>query len=105
LEFPEGVKGVIDCGLTMTRRHAYEVVGTEGKIDVPTAFVPTESTHIMITKEYGMKHEEHFDLVNQYRLEFEHFSECILQGTSPRFLPQDALSTSKVIVALQQWYL
>lgn len=42
LDFPEGVKCLIDCGFTMTRRHAYEVVGTEGKIDVPAAFVPFE---------------------------------------------------------------
>jgi predicted dehydrogenase len=101
LEFPENVKGVIDCGLTMTRRHAYEVVGTEGKIDVPAAFVPTEETSITITKE-GMKQEERFEAINQYRLEFEHFSECIIQRRSPRFLLQDALSNSKVIVALRR---
>ncbi len=102
LDFPGDVKCVIDCGFTMTRRHAYEVVGTAGKIDVPAAFVPTGETHITVTKEGGTKQEERFEAVNQYRLEFEHFSECILQKTPPRFLPQDALANSKVIAALRQ---
>ncbi|MCI0526910.1 MAG: Gfo/Idh/MocA family oxidoreductase [Nitrospira sp.] len=102
LEFPEGRKGLLDCSFTMARRHTYEVVGTEGKIEVPAAFVPTGETSIYITNQEGTRQEERFEAVNQYRLEFDHFSDCILKNKPLSFSPGDALGNMKVIAALRQ---
>jgi predicted dehydrogenase len=102
LEFPEGRKGLLDCSFTMVRRHTYEVVGTEGKIEVPMSFVPMGETFIDVTNKEGTRQEERFAAVNQYRLEIEHFSRCVLRNEPLMFSPQDASGNMKVIAALQQ---
>lgn len=42
LMFPSGVIGLIDCSFEQSFRCAYELVGTQGVIEVPDAYLPPE---------------------------------------------------------------
>jgi predicted dehydrogenase len=81
LEFPEGRYASFTCSLLMNRANKYEVIGIEGSIEVPNAFVPLKDevpldVIIKINDREGME-EIHFAAVDMYRLEVEHFMKCI----------------------------
>jgi predicted dehydrogenase len=84
LEFPEGRYASFTCSLLMNRANKYEVIGTEGSIEVPNAFVPlkNEIPLDVIIKINDMEGTEeiHFSAVDMYRLEVEHFMKCIHEG-------------------------
>ena len=102
LGFPDGVTAMIDGGFTMARRNSYQVVGTEGVIDVPTAFAPTGDACISVKSDSEEGQEHLFGTVNQFRLEFEHFSDCILQHHAPRLCAHNSVRNLQVISALRQ---
>ncbi|RMF84653.1 MAG: hypothetical protein D6736_18875 [Nitrospinota bacterium] len=100
MQFPGGVMASFDCSFRMTRRQHYEVVGPKGTISVPAAYVPgNEDVDIVLTVE-GETEIITIAGTDQYRLEVEHFSDCILGGTSPRYTGEDGLRNMRVIDAI-----
>lgn len=83
MKFNNNVIGYFDCGMNMSVRNEYEIVGTEGSIRVPKAFIPQETgeTTVEISKN-GTTTIENFK-ANYYVNGLEHFSTCILDNKTP----------------------
>ncbi len=90
---------VIDCSLALSRREEYEVVGTEGRLTVPVAFLPGIAD-AEIHRIHGTERSvETIPGVNQYQLMVEHFAD-VVTGRAPLALPpEDAVANLRVIEA------
>jgi xylose dehydrogenase (NAD/NADP) len=100
LQFSNDLLAQFDSSLTLSRREFYQVVGTEGVIDVPLAFLPgTGTTTIRLS--HGDK-EELYEIpgVDEYRLMVEHFASCVLKDEPVRYPPAEAAANMGVIEAL-----
>ncbi|HEV2281465.1 MAG TPA: Gfo/Idh/MocA family oxidoreductase [bacterium] len=100
LLFGSGRVALLDCGLTMPRREEYEVVGTEGRLTIPKAFLPgTGDAEIHLTR--GAERTVlTVPGVNQYQLMVERFADAVLQEADVPYPPGDAVGTLRVITAL-----
>lgn len=99
LEFPNGRRATFDCGFALPYRCDYEVVGSKGRIYCPNAILPGDHAELKI--EIGGKTDrETFQGVNQWALEFEHLSKCIVEDTRPAYDTEDAIKQQKVIDAI-----
>jgi predicted dehydrogenase len=100
LQFDGDRLAVVDCGLTVSRRQEYEVVGTEGAMSVPLAFLPgTSDCEIRLVK--GSEASVlTIPGINQYQLMVEHFAD-VVAGRSPLALPlEDAVANLRAIEAI-----
>ena len=100
IRFPSGMLAQFDCGLGLSPRQSYQVVGSEGVLDLPVAFVPgTSETAIRQVKE-GREALHPFAGVDQYQLMIEHFAQCVLTDQQPRYPASDGTANMRVIDAL-----
>ena len=100
LQFDGGRMAVIDCGLTISRREEYEVVGTDGRLLVPAGFLPgTADADITVARGADTSIIT-VPGVDQYRLMVEQFADVILDGVPPYLPPEDAVANLRVIEAL-----
>ena len=100
LQFDGNRLAVIDCGLTLSRRQEYEVVGTEGSLTVPTAFLPGTADaeiHIVQGTEQSVVT---IPSVNQYQLMVEHFADVVAGQTPLGLPPEDAVANLRAIEAM-----
>jgi xylose dehydrogenase (NAD/NADP) len=89
-----------DSALTLARRESYQVVGTEGVIDVPIAFLPGQGdTAIRITTAAGTATET-IAGADEYQLMAEHFAACVRGAAQMRYSPAEALANMRAIEAL-----
>ena len=102
LKFPGERLAQFDCSFRASRRQNYEVVGNKGSIQVLSPFVPGDvDTKIIVTDEKDSGDETiTIPAVDQYKLEVEHFSECVITGSEPRYGGEDALANMRVIEAV-----
>ena len=100
LEFPNG-RALFDTGFALPFRCDYEVVGTTGHIYAPNAFLPGDAGELHITRD-GKRDKETFSAVNQWTLEFEHLSRCILEGARPDYDTDDALKQQRALDAIHR---
>lgn len=94
---------LIDCSFDMLERNEYEVIGTKGKISVPFAFRPDRNGgvgEIILNSENKTITEKIPGDI--YKLEIEHFSQCILQDTEPLNTSTDSINNMKAIQACYQ---
>lgn len=100
LAFGSGRVALLDCGLTLPRREEYEIIGTEGRLAVPKAFLPgTGDAEIHLTR--GAERTVlTVPGVNQYQVMAERFADAVLEGTGVPYSPDDAVGTLRVITAL-----
>jgi predicted dehydrogenase len=96
LDFGEG-RAVIDCGFNVAYRCEIEVVGEKGRIHIPKSFLPDEEATLRINDT-----EHRLPPVNQYVLEFEHFSECVLDWRKTQYGLEDAIAQMKVVDAVRR---
>jgi|SRR5699024_1284421 len=101
LEFPGGIVGMFNCGMNMAKHMAYEIVGTEGMIQVPKAFQPEPYERqgtIYVTKD---NEENRVETIkgDECRLSIEHFSDCVLNGTTPLYDGDHTIKNMKVLEA------
>jgi predicted dehydrogenase len=100
LQFEGNRLAVIDCGLTLSRRQEYEVVGTEGSLTVPTAFLPGTADaeiHIVQGTEQSVVT---IPGVNQYQLMVEHFADVVASHAPLGLPPEDAVANLRAIEAM-----
>jgi xylose dehydrogenase (NAD/NADP) len=101
LEFSKGVALTFDCGMWADHRNTLEILGTKGRIQVPSAFVcrSNEQSKFILRVE-GNAQEEMADLaINQYVLQADDFGRSILLD-KPMTLPSiDAVYNMKVLEA------
>lgn len=98
LEFKNQIKAYFDCGMNMSVRNEYEIVGTKGTIRVPKAFIPQSDGEGIIQVSYndGRYFEERiYD--DYYVRGVEHFSACVKDRQQPLYSKRDILNNIKVL--------
>jgi predicted dehydrogenase len=98
LEFPGGRLGYMLTGMEEPFRGCCEVIGSEGRIEMPDLFGGSR-VHVAIG---GEEHVEAFESVDRFRLQIEHFSDCILNDKQPMLTPEDARGNTAALVALKR---
>ncbi|MCL4520744.1 MAG: Gfo/Idh/MocA family oxidoreductase [Firmicutes bacterium] len=88
LEFPGSVALTFDCGMWAAGRNTLEILGTEGRIEVPYAFLGPSEFWVW---HRGERSAETFADWNPYSLQADHFGRSILQNEPMRFDPMDAV--------------
>ncbi|MBD0381813.1 Gfo/Idh/MocA family protein [Paenibacillus sedimenti] len=103
VEFSGSVALTFDCGMWANFRNTVEVLGTLGRIEVPSAFVtPTEeSGHFIVYTAEGRR-EEKVPYLNQYALQADDLAYAAWGEKPLRFAPRDAVNNMKVIDACLQ---
>ena len=99
LEFKKGVALTFDCGMWAAFRNTLEIVGTEGRIEVPSAFITNknEKDHfVVITNE---TREVEVPYLNQYSLQADAIGRSIRDGKELPFPSNDAVLNMKVLEA------
>lgn len=103
VEFPGSVSLTFDCGMWAAGRNPLEVVGTEGRIEVPSAFVARmdDSVHFDVITKEGRRREE-VPIVNQYAKQADAFAESIFAQKPLRFGSADAVRNMRLIDACME---
>ncbi|MGQ0572191.1 MAG: Gfo/Idh/MocA family protein [Armatimonadota bacterium] len=100
LRYGDDRMALVDCSLRLPRQEAYEVVGTDGRLTVPVAFLPgTGDVEIHFTRGTDQT-VERITGVNQYQLMVEHFGDVISGGAPLGLPPEDAVANLEVLEAL-----
>ena len=96
LEFPDSRALTFDCGMWAAFRNTLEVLGTEGRIEVPSAFIGTP--HFYVHTKDGRREEQQPEL-NQYALQADSFAAQARGQADVRFAPADAVANMRAIDA------
>ncbi len=100
IDFGEGKFAHFDFSFERARRCEYEVIGTKGGIKCHTVWqLPGDVPVISWWTEDGRQCEERLPADNHFRLEIEHFSDCVLTGAQPLLSLDDAKTNCQIIVA------
>ena len=100
LEFPGGVALTFDCGMWADFRNRLEIVGTDGRIDIPGAFLPNKGEPDFIVYARGERREEKGPYANQYTLQADRFARAVWGEEPEKFPPQDAVANMRAIDAV-----
>jgi predicted dehydrogenase len=102
LDFGDGRYGLIDCNFELPTRQVAEIHGETGSITIPVPFTPgTMEAVVFVTKD-GQMTEQHFDRIDQYQIQVEHFADCIRTGQEPALRPSETLENMATIEAIYQ---
>src|SRR3954469_9342387 len=104
LDFGGGQTALINSSLSQPYRHEVELLGTEGRILVPTAFV-NRSDPLWFEIEDASGKRERVDTPgdDEYRLEIEDFAACVREGRQPEVVSHvDTLENMRTIDALYE---
>ncbi|WP_409346261.1 Gfo/Idh/MocA family protein [Paenibacillus sp. MBLB4367] len=100
VEFPDSIGLTFDCAMWAAGRNTLEILGTEGRIHLPSAFVSAPSQSAVFTVfSKGEQREETFEPINQYALQADDFARTVWGEQQPRFAPEDAVSNMKILDA------
>lgn len=100
LEFSGGVGLTFDCAMWASGRNTLEVLGTDGRIELPSAFVcSTDAPSVFYVTVKGNRREEQMEPVNQYSLQSDELAATVLDGAPDRFAPNDAVLNMRVLDA------
>jgi len=103
LEYADGSSARIASGFDTETVQRYRVEARNGWIEVEHAFSPPEDEAATLQYEIdGIRDSERFDLVDQYRLQIEHFIDCVESGSRPRTDGAEAIANMAVIDALYE---
>lgn len=103
IDFGAGKFAQFDFSFARARRCEYEIIGTQGGITCHTVWqLPGDVPMISWWTEDGRHAQERLPASNHFRLEIEHFSDCVLQGKSPQLSLDDAKQNCALLVAIWQ---
>jgi D-xylose 1-dehydrogenase (NADP+, D-xylono-1,5-lactone-forming) len=103
IDFGDGKFAHFDFSFERTRRCEYEIIGSKGGIKCHTVWqLPGDVPIISWWTENGKQCEERLPAANHFRLEIEHFSDCVLNGDQPLLSLDDAKANCQIIVATLQ---
>lgn len=101
MELDNGMTAIFDAAMDRTRIDYYEIIGTKGSIQVPRAFAPQlfngEALILIHTQNEEYREEKIFG--DQYKLQVEYFSRCILEGEISSCFTENTTRNMKVIDA------
>ncbi|WP_199614302.1 Gfo/Idh/MocA family protein [Paenibacillus alkalitolerans] len=96
LEFAGDVSLTFDCGMWADFRNTLEILGTVGRIEVPSAFIGNQNFYVIAK---GQRREETMPELNTYSLQADVFAENVLRKTAQKYPPSDAVKNMTVIDA------
>jgi len=100
LDYGDGKFAQFDFSFERARRCEYEIVGTQGGLKCHVVWqLPGDVPVISWWTEDGRQGEERLPASNHFKLEIEHFSDCVLQAKQPELSLDDARQNCRVIVA------
>jgi len=103
IDFGDGKYAHFDFSFERARRCEYEIVGTKGGVKCHNVWcMPGDVPMISWWTEGGEPSEEWLPTANHFRLEIEHFSDCVLNGNAPALPLEDAKANCQIIVAALQ---
>ena len=103
IDFGDGKYAHFDFSFERARRCEYEIIGTKGGIKCHNVWsMPADVPVVSWWTEEGQLGEERLPVANHFRLEIEHFSACVLNGTAPKLSLEDAKANCQIIVAALQ---
>lgn len=103
LDFGSGKHAYFDFSFERARRSEYEITGTQGGIKCHTVWqLPGDVPILSWWTEDGRQCEQRLPPANHFRLEIEHFSECVLTGSEPLLSLDDAKMNCRAIVGALQ---
>ncbi len=107
LEFPDGRIALISSSFKASGQGLYQVIGTEGTIDVPRAFIPGMGSRVaeglvVLSDPDGRRSETVFEPANHYRLMAEAFAAAVLSGEPVPYPPQDAVDNMRALDAIAE---
>jgi predicted dehydrogenase len=98
-----GATAEVSCGFETSDTQFYRVEAENGWFEASEAFVPRGEGGVELECEVDGRHVvETFDPTDQYRLEVEHFAECVESGATPRTDADEAVRNMAVIDALYE---
>jgi predicted dehydrogenase len=102
LDFGSGRSAQFVSSLSQPYRHDVQLLGTDGTITVPQAFVVrTDDVAIEVIDTHGAARSVAVGGDDEYRLEVEDFARCVLEGTQPEVVShEDTLWNMRTIDAL-----
>jgi D-xylose 1-dehydrogenase (NADP+, D-xylono-1,5-lactone-forming) len=103
LDFGAGGSALILSSLSQPYRHHVRLLGTEGDITVPRAFVlrPDDEVRVIHADADGREQAHPVAAADEYRLEIEDFADCVLRGRAPEVVSHvDTLANMRTIDAL-----
>ncbi|MDD2768876.1 MAG: Gfo/Idh/MocA family oxidoreductase [Methylococcus sp.] len=101
IDFGDGRRGHFDISFECARRSEYEINGTLGGVKCHTAWQnPGDVPVISWWTEDGRQGTEQLPAANHFRLEIEHFADCVLNGKPPLLSLDDARTNCRTIVAV-----
>ncbi|MCY0874746.1 MAG: Gfo/Idh/MocA family oxidoreductase [Firmicutes bacterium] len=100
LEFTGGVGLTFDCAMWAAWRNTLEVLGTDGRIEVPSAFVcdVDQPSSFYVVGASGRR-EEVCEAVDQFALEVDDMARVVQDGAAPAFSAQDGVENMRVLDA------
>ena len=106
LEYPGKRVATVTCSFKAGYETYYAVVGSQGVIEVPRAFIPgygerAAETLVIISDENSYRREEHFPPADHYRLMVEAFGAAVLAGRPVPYPPEDSVRNMRVLDALR----
>lgn len=103
LDFGDGKYAHFDFSFERARRCEYEVIGTKGGLKCHGVWQnPGDIPVISWWVEGGRQVEEVLPVADHFRLEIEHFSDCVLNGKEPALSLEDAKTNCRIIVGALQ---
>jgi len=100
LDYGDGRFAHFDFSFERARRCEYEIVGTQGGLKCHVVWqLPGDVPVISWWTEDGRQGEERMPASNHFKLEIEHFSDCVLNDREPALSLDDARDNCRVIVA------
>lgn len=99
MAFPQGRLAYFCTGMEEDPLHeCYEVIGSKGRIEVPDMFT---GTLVKVTVGENEPRVQEFEDPNRFKVQIEHFSDCILNAKPVMFPPEDAKTNTAALVALK----
>jgi len=103
IDFGRGRFAQFDFSFERARRSEYEVIGSKGGIKCHTVWqLPGDIPIISWWTEDGRQCEERLPPANHFRLEVDHFSDCVLNGREPALSLDDAKDNCRILEAAMQ---
>lgn len=96
LEFPNSVSLTFDCAMWADFRNTFEILGSDGRIELPSAFIGNPNFYVTAK---GQRREEEMPQLNTYSLQADAFAESVFEGRKLRFSPSDAVANMRIIDA------
>ena len=88
------------CALDTARQEFVEVVGSEGRMRLNAAFLPGLGDAVVELTNHGETTQETIPGADEYRLMGEHFADCVLNGSEPRYGALEAAANMAALEAL-----